>query len=153
MKTPNAQGDPPTMETATIIALPRIRPESSIVLEGQDAVPVPFRDAAEAWFWFIQAWSARQDGARITAGAAGSVLRPCEAIDIFSTLERLHRNRRLLRDHLLVLRHYGRRLAPPDSRRPKEMRAYRLWQEAMDVLTPVFERKGIIMMRNWLKES
>lgn len=147
MTPPKPRKPSPAMPKSNIVPL-----TSTVVLEGRDAAPVPFQNAEAVWFWFIEAWTARQEGARITAGA-GTVMRPCEPIDIFAVLERLHRNRRLLRDHLLVLRHYGRRLAPPDARRPKEMRAHRLWKEAFEILTPALERKGIIVFRNWLKEE
>lgn len=104
---------------------------------------VPFDTAEEAWFWFIQAQAARSEGARIVAGA-GNTPRPCEPSDILNILNRLHRQRRLLMDHLLVLRYYGKRCMPPDPRRAKEMRAHKLWKEALDRLDPHLMRKGII---------
>jgi hypothetical protein len=104
---------------------------------------VPFGSAEEAWFWFIQAQQARNDGARFVLGA-GLIPRPCGPTDILSILDRLYRQRRLLRDHLLVLRHYGRRMLPPDPRRVKEFHAYKVWTEALARLAPVFQRKGII---------
>jgi hypothetical protein len=110
---------------------------------------VPFSSAEEAWFWFVAAQSARQEGARVTAGV-GLLPRPCEPLDILKIIDRLYRQRRLLRDHLLVLRHYGRRHLPPDSRRVKEMRAYTLWAEALDRMELVMIRKGIVKPRNWL---
>lgn len=103
----------------------------------------PFDNAEEAWFWFILAQEARNEGARITAGA-GLVPRPCEPIDILQCLDRLHRNRRLLMDHLLVLRHYGKRQMPPDPTRVKEVRAFALWKEALERIEPVLVRKGIV---------
>jgi hypothetical protein len=103
----------------------------------------PFDSAEEAWFWFIQAQDARNDGARFAAGQ-GLVPRPCEPLDILKVLDGLYRQRRVLMDHLLVLRHYGRRLMPPDPRRAKELRAYDLWREALERLHPVLVRKGII---------
>lgn len=103
----------------------------------------PFADAEEAWFWFIQAQQARLDGARFSAGA-GLVPRPCEPVDILAILTQLHRTRRLTMDHLLVLRHYGRRMMAPDPRRAKEMRAHDLWAEALERLEPIFIRKGIV---------
>jgi hypothetical protein len=103
----------------------------------------PFATAEEAWFWFIQAQAARIDGARFARGQ-GLIPRPCEPLDILRTLDGLYRTRRLLMDHLLVLRHYGRRLMPPDQRRVKEMRAFTLWREAFLRLEPVLVRKGIV---------
>lgn len=108
-----------------------------------DIETVPFGSAEEAWFWFIDAQSARNDGARFTAGI-GLYPRPCEPIDILKTLNRLYRGRRLLMDHLLVLRHYGRRKLPPDPRRPKEIRADKLWREALTRLEDSLTHKGII---------
>lgn len=104
---------------------------------------VPFRDAEEAWFWFIAAQSARNDGARFAAGQS-LYPRPCEPIDILKVLDALYRKRRLVRDHLLVLRHYGRRHLPPDNRRAKEVRAFQLWHEALERIGTVLEKKGII---------
>lgn len=107
------------------------------------APTIPFADAQEAWFWFIQAQQARIDGARVSAGA-GLVPRPCEPIDILNVVSQLHRARRLLIDHILVLRHYGRRTMAPDPRRAKEMRAHKLWTEALAHIEPVLIRKGIV---------
>lgn len=103
----------------------------------------PFRTAEDAWFWFIEAWTARRDGARVIAGA-GLVPRPCEPVDVLRVLERLYRQRRLLRDHVAVLGHYGRRLLPPDPRRPTEGRAHRVWREALDRLGDALRAKGIV---------
>jgi len=102
-----------------------------------------FDNAEEAWLWFILAQEARNEGARFTAGLS-LVNRPCEPSDILSAMERLYRNRRLLMDHLLVLRHYGKRQLPPDPRRVKEVRAFALWKEALERLEPVLVRKGIV---------
>ncbi|MCB1782396.1 MAG: hypothetical protein KDI13_00220 [Alphaproteobacteria bacterium] len=109
---------------------------------------VPFDNVEEAWFWFIAAQGARNDGARFVAGM-GRMPRPCEPLDILKTLDRLHRNRVLKMDHLLVLRHYGRRNMPPDPRRIKEMHAYRLWREAMERLEPPLQKKGIVRSSSW----
>ena len=116
----------------------------------------PFDTVEEAWFWFIQAQQARIDGARITAGI-GAISRPCEPIDILQALDGLYRNRKLTMDHLLVLRHYGRRMLPPDPRRAKEIRGYRMWNEAMAELATVLEEKKIIkkqgMFASWLPRN
>lgn len=47
-----------------------------------------FDSAIEAWFWYINAQRARDEGARITAGQA-LVARPCEPIDILKVVDRL----------------------------------------------------------------
>lgn len=108
-----------------------------------DKAAVPFADAQEAWFWFIAAQQATADGARFSAGQS-LYPRPCEPIDILKVLDRLYRQRRLMRDHLLVLRHYGRRHMPPDATRAKEARAARIWDEALQRMGAVLEKKGII---------
>jgi len=109
---------------------------------------VPFDNAEQAWFWFIQAQEARNQGARFSAGL-GTSPRPCEPADVLNILNRLHRSRRLSMEHILVLRHYGKRLMPPDFTRTKEMRAHNFWHEAMDVLSEVFAEKGIIEKKPW----
>ena len=118
---------------------------------------VLFTDAEEAWFWFMSAQAARNDGARFVAGQS-LYPRPCEPIDILKVLDRLHRQRRLERDHLMVLRHYGHRSLPPDPTRSKEIRAYHLWNEALDRIGAVLEKKGIIASQrqpheNWHEEA
>ena len=113
---------------------------------------VPFASAEEAWFWFIQAQAARTEGARFSRGL-GLVARPCEPLDIMGVLDRLYRKRRLLRDHLLVLRHYGRRLMAPDARLAREARAATLWREAFNRLEPVLIRKGIVEEQHFMWEA
>lgn len=109
----------------------------------REAQSVPFENVEEAWFWFIMAQQARNDGARISTGA-GAFVRPCEPIDILKILDTLYRQRRLQREHFLVLRYYGLRNMPPDARRPKEARSAMLWQEAMERIEPVMITKGIV---------
>ena len=113
---------------------------------------VPFESAQEAWFWFILAQDAKNDGARITAGQA-LVPRPCEPADILQTLDRLYRNRLLKWDHCLVLRHYGRKQMAPDTRYVKEQKADKLWKEAMARLEPALIRKNIVRDDDLDKET
>jgi hypothetical protein len=103
----------------------------------------PFADPQEAWFWSVQATDAKLAGARIAAGL-GLVPRPCEPGDVVRAVDRLYRQRRLERDHLLVLVHYGRRAAAPDPQRTREARASLLWGEAFARLGPVLRAKGIV---------
>ena len=114
-----------------------------------DVKTIPFDSAQEAWFWFIRAQAARNDGARFAAGQ-GALPRPCEPIDILRVLDRLYRTRRLVRDHLLVLRHYGRRDMAPDPRRVKEARAYKIWAEALERIEAVLISKGIVNKEHWV---
>jgi hypothetical protein len=111
-----------------------------------DVKTTPFDNAEDAWLWFILAQEARNEGARFTAGA-GLIARPCEPADILTCIDRLYRNRRLVMDHLLVLRHYGKRQLPPDPRRVKEVRAFALWKEALERIEPVLVRKGIVRLK------
>ncbi|MBI1208467.1 MAG: hypothetical protein GC191_14430 [Azospirillum sp.] len=104
---------------------------------------VPFGSPEEAWFWFVQAREALAAGARVTAGR-GETARPCEPLDVMRAVDRLYRQRRLMRDHLCVLVHYGRRLMAPDPQRRAELRACGLWREAFDRLGPVLRGKGIV---------
>lgn len=113
-----------------------------------DEGPQPFSSAEEAWFWFMAAWRARADGARIVAGQ-GTTERPCEPIDILRAVDALRRSRVLVTDHLLVLRHYGDRHMAPDAKRVKERRAAALWIAALDALEEVLVRKGIVVRKNW----
>lgn len=114
----------------------------------------PFKSAEEAWFWFIQNQMAREDGARIAAGLS-LVSRPCEPVDIYKIMERLYRSRRLLMDHILVLRHYGRRLMSPDPRRIKEVKAHGLWIEALSRMEEVMIGKGIVEAKtfSWVEAA
>ena len=54
---------------------------TSFNLEGS----TPFESAQEAWFWFMAAQDAKNDGAKFVAGA-GLYKRPCEPIDILTDL-------------------------------------------------------------------
>ena len=112
---------------------------------------MPFESVEEAWFWFIAAQQARNDGARYIAGM-GNLCRPCEPLDILKVLDSLYRKRRLLRDHLLVLRHYGKRFMAPDPRRVKEQRSYYIWCEALERIGAVLENKGIVTPPHWAQQ-
>ncbi|MCW5773664.1 MAG: hypothetical protein KIT16_18625 [Rhodospirillaceae bacterium] len=102
-----------------------------------------FSSAAEAWFWGIQCFVARADGARFRADQADTA-RPCEPDDLLVSVERLARNGRLRADHIRTLFAFGRRLAPPDPRRRDEALAAQLWDEALDRLSTPWRHKGII---------
>jgi hypothetical protein len=121
-----------------------------------NAETVLFETVEQAWFWFIQAQQARIEGVRLTSHV-GLIPRPCQPVDILQVLDRLYRAKEISMDHLLVLRHYGRRMLPPDPRRPKEIRAWRLWNEGLCRLAPVLEKKKIIKpvppFAAWLRDS
>jgi hypothetical protein len=104
---------------------------------------VPFESVEAAWFWFMQAHAARHEGARVRAGLA-AVPRPCEPVDVLRVVDRLYRQRRLIRDHVAVLAHYGRRVMAPDPARRREARAHLLWREALARIEPALRAKGIV---------
>jgi len=104
---------------------------------------VPFSDAEEAWFWFVQARTAQQEGARL-AGGLSTTPRPCEPLDIMAVADRLYRRRTLSHEHLAVLARYGRELARPDADVPRQRRAATLWRQALDILAPALRAKGIV---------
>lgn len=103
----------------------------------------PFSSAEDAWFWFVQCFLARRAGARIQAGR-GVAARPCEPDDVLAVVNRLYRNRRLRREHLLVLTEYGEKLLPPDATYKQEQRAATLWREALQCLENALRAKGIV---------
>lgn len=111
--------------------------------EQPSAEGIPFASVEEAWFWFVQANAARQAGARIVKGI-GCQQRPCEPVDILTVLERLYRSRRLMMDHIRVLHFYGVRMVAPDPYRTKEIRAHKIWSEALERLEDVLMAKGIV---------
>jgi hypothetical protein len=123
------------------------RDDLMLISEKKTSAPktvfFPFDSVEQAWFWFMQGYEARTMGARIKAGATDKP-RPCEPLDILRVVDRLYRERRLMRDHLKILAHYGRRLMPPDPARSKELRAHYLWQEAMLRMDAILRFKGIV---------
>jgi len=102
-----------------------------------------FATPEEAWFWGMHCFAARADGARYRAGQS-DVARPCEPDDLLASVEALVRGGRLRAAHVRALFGFGRRLAAPDPRRREEERAARLWDEALDRLSTVWRRKGIV---------
>lgn len=104
----------------------------------------PFDTAEQAWFWFTESQTQPSSARFKVSTEAGFISRPCQPIDILQALDGLYRSRRLTMDHLLVLRHYGRRMLPPDPRRAKEIRGYRIWTEALTRLGEILEDKKII---------
>ena len=112
-------------------------------LPVEAAAETPFHGAEEAWFWVMRWYQASQDGARFRAGRSDHP-RPCEPVDVLRAVDRLYRNRRLQRDHLAVLCHYGRKDTAPSPRINGEYRASVLWAEAMERLDAALRKKGIV---------
>ena len=103
--------------------------------------------AVEAlWFWFMR--HRCPDGTtagrpRVT-GIPGGKSEGCHPLDVFRVVDGLYRHRRLDRDHLAILGHYGRRQSPPDPSRRREQRAHLIWAEALTRLAPALRRRGLI---------
>ncbi|MBK1836967.1 hypothetical protein JHL17_06035 [Azospirillum sp. YIM B02556] len=125
-------------------ALPAARRSEIVPLKPEPyrADGEPFATAEEAWFWAVQAQDAKAAGARVVAGC-GRVARPCEPQDVLRVVDRLYRMRKLTRDHLHVLVHYGRRQSVPEPERFREQRAHSLWREAFDLIAPALGDKGM----------
>ncbi len=102
-----------------------------------------FQSAEEAWFWFIRTQKARRDGARF--GNSGAMVRPCEADDIYLAAVSLMRAGVLKVLHLRTLVDFGNRERAPDPRVREEMHPARLWDEALDRMSTILRRKGILV--------
>jgi hypothetical protein len=103
---------------------------------------VPFKDAQEAWFWFVRCQKLRRAGAMKMEG--GDSTRPCESDDIYRALIRLSAQRKIGKEHILVLGRFGLREQPPDPRCPEQNREARIWSEALDRQTTALKSKAII---------
>ncbi len=101
-----------------------------------------FQSAEEAWFWFIRAQRARREGLR--HAGSGLMVRPCESDDVYLAAVHLMRAGVIGKAHLRVLLTYGGKDRPPDPRVRDEAWAARLWDEALDRMTTVLRRKGIV---------
>ncbi len=102
----------------------------------------PFDTAEEAWFWFMRAQAARRDGRRFDGG--GGMVRPCEADDVYLVARNLVRVGVLKVLHLRTLLDFGARDRAPDGRLRAEQAAARLWDEALDRMSTILRRKGIL---------
>ncbi len=103
----------------------------------------PFLDAEEAWLWFMRSQRARREGMRMRADES-QVVRPCDPDDIYRVAMGLAREKRIGRHHLKVLGAFGLLERAPDPRLREENRAWCLWDEALDLMSTVLRRKGIV---------
>ena len=114
------------------------------VFDPAESALVPFDSAEDAWFWCVRASEAIHAGARSGSPINsdwGSRYRPCEAVDVQNVVLRLSRRHILNPHHVRVLSLYGkRRLRPPFA-----SHARHLWFEALHHMTPILQRKGIII--------
>lgn len=98
----------------------------------------PFANAEAAWFWCVRTSDVIHGGARYEPGQ--NPPRPCEAVDIQKIVLRLA-DRNILTDrHARVLVTYGRRQQSPSRPVPAHY-----WHQAMTHMTPILQRKGIIL--------
>lgn len=106
-------------------------------------VPLPFDSAEQAWFWYARCQRLRHDGVRFIDRST-QVSRPCDPDDLPRTVLQLRRRGRIGNRHISVLNQYGALECPPDHRRRDEERAARLWDEALDLMSTVLKKKGIV---------
>ncbi|OEJ67527.1 hypothetical protein [Magnetovibrio blakemorei] len=104
---------------------------------------IPFKDAAEAWFWYVRAERLRREGVRFSDTDSGYT-RPCLPDDIYCAVMRLRARRLIGAQHLKVLAEFGWRESPPDSRVSGEEGSVILWNDALDRLTTPLKEKGIV---------
>ena len=113
-------------------------------VEADPWAPMPFADAQSLWFWFIQAQTARHDGAKILA-FCGTAVRPCSPLDVQAIVARLYQQKILTDSHIRVLRHYGLLQQAPDPYRPQQLADAKLWAQAMARLSTPLVQKNIIV--------
>ena len=103
----------------------------------------PFDSAEEAWFWFVRCQYVRREGARLE-GASSSFSRPCDPDDIYRAVISLRQGGLIRLAHLRVLESFGVLGRSPDRRCHEEAPAFQLWTEALDRLTTILKRKGVL---------
>ena len=117
-------------------ALREARPATEIEPPAPQAGERPFKNAEEAWFWFMSWRLIVEDGGTPCHDGRG---RPCVPLDMLACLRRLVKPGGLTRRPRQVLAGFGRRLETP-GHGP----LYRLWEEGMARLEELFRAKGIV---------
>ena len=102
---------------------------------------VPFRSAADAWFWTMGALRARRENSG--RGSSG-VRRPCDPDDVVLCLDRLYRAAKIDLRHARILRIWGERQMAPDGRHLAERDEAQVWDEALARLEWSLRVKGIV---------
>ncbi len=150
-KAPKAVASPPDHPAQDRPAHARPRLPLPLRPEGPRLTPVvrplpgtiPFADAAEAWFWTLNALAARHGGSNSGGGGRG-LPRPCDPDDVIRALDLLHRRGGIGLDHARVLRHWGERGVVPNPASPRQRAEAALWAEAMERLEGLLRAKGIV---------
>lgn len=112
---------------------------------------IPFKDAAEAWFWYVRSERLRREGARLSESESNDS-RPCLPDDIYCAVMRLRQRRVIGAEHLKILAQFGWRERPPDSRVFDEERSLVLWDDALDRLSTELKGKGIVRLEDECSE-
>lgn len=107
---------------------------------------VPFRDAAEAWFWTMAALVARREASPRGVDGTGPS-RPALPEDVLRCLDSLYRQRRIDLVHARILRIWGERGLAPDPTRAGERCDARIWNEAIERLEWPLRVRGFIADR------
>lgn len=103
-----------------------------------------FDNVEEALLWSLRCQIAKEEGARIVAGA-GVVPRLCDPDDIARILGGLCRKKILNFHHMGVLQRYGRRKAMGMLTSVYQPRAEHLWQQILSSLSLELRTKGVIL--------
>ena len=127
--------------TTNILCRPLIaRGSQTGYRETVRTLTIPFRSAAEAWFWTMGALVARREG----SGRGGrGIPRPCDPDDVVRSLDRLYCAGKIQLRHARILRVWGERQVAPDARHPGERVEFELWNEALARLEWPLRIKGI----------
>jgi hypothetical protein len=129
------------MTTNTFRRLQLSAPNRPLTADAAAGHAVPFRTAAEAWFWTMGALRARRESSGL---GTGGVRRPCDPDDVVMCLDRLYRAGRIDLRHARILRIWGERQLAPDGHHHAERDEARVWNEALTRLEWPLRVKGII---------
>ena len=104
---------------------------------------VPFDTAEEAWLWGVQSMQRRLEGGRTYHGYA-DFPRPCDASDVLSCANELHRQGLLSNTELQVMLLFGQAGVRPGSLGSKYQGANSVWNGAMRTLESALYQKNIV---------